>query len=51
MTGPGIGNEAISDKDARARYAREFVAAATVKELQQAMASADSLPGILSKHT
>ena len=39
MTGPGIGNEAISDKDARARYAREFVAAATVKELQQAMAS------------
>ena len=38
---PGILNETSGDNDARARYAREFVAGATVKQLQQAMASGE----------
>ncbi|HHX11033.1 MAG TPA: amidase [Firmicutes bacterium] len=39
MDGQDVVNLTLSDDDTRARYARELVAGATVKQLQQAMAS------------
>ncbi len=39
MDGQDVVNVTLSDDDTRARYARELVAGATVKQLQQAMAS------------